>query len=613
MTFPYPILLAAAMLLAAAPARPSQRQLKAGEVHLYRLELETSAVFRRGLGASDDLDKLKLAVSGTLEVAVARREGDAAVARLRLSGIGLRGQTGGKPLAPEAFAATKKALARGVLARLEADGTAPFVDARSAEDAQGAEILRYLAAALQATLPRDAESSWVAPEKDPTGVYDASYRETGRAGGGFKFEKTKTGYGQSKMALFSAKCDGIYHGVVGADGWPTTLAGEEQAQAFMGEKRPLSAVATKVTLKEAGTRAFTVDEAKALAQAPMPDEDSGSAARKFSPERLKASAAAALGSMGVPEILKRAHELEATTDKGEPELEIFEKVRAFAIVHPERLAELDAALTKETQSSIFYRGGMLALGQLGTPAAQALVRREIQAKVAAGDWEGNVFLMPLLAEPEMPEEANDALLRALRADSVKYDIRVSAHLSLGRMADQLKTVAPARANTIVDEYAAMLPAAKTREDRGLVIDALANSSSARLPGIFKAELASSDTERQAAALYALRLVRSRESAALLAAAATGSKDGGVRRAAAEALVHHYGLLTPYLQKLLPRLKSEPNSEIRQVILRALSDEVRRNAAVRQAVEAAARDDKDKDVRSYAASILKANGKIALFP
>ncbi len=616
------LVVTAALAIAAGPApKTARRQLKAGEVRLFTVEVETAAAFRRMMGASQELDKLVFDVSGTLELAVARVDGDSAVARVRLVEVGLRGKSRGQLITPEQFSATKKTLMHGVLVRLDTDGRHPFVDLTGAEDPQGTEMLRFLVAALQTTMPGDDSATWVAEERDPTGTYDASYRVTSRGSGGFKFEKTKTGYrdsmptsGRSRFMTFAAKSEGLFVGGVGADGWLSELSGQELAQAFVGDETPISAVTTKIKVTGRGTRIFTPDEVKSLARAPMPDENSGTPKRRFDPERLRANAEATLGNMTVADVVKRGKELEATKKDGggDGELEIFEKIRAFAIVHAERMGEIEAAIGVETQDSVFYRGAMLALGQLGTPAAQAVVRREIEAKLKKGDWESNVFLLPLLAEPEVPEEANDELLRSLRGDRAPPEVRTSAHLSLGRMADQLRTVAPLRAARIVDEYAGELITANTREGRSLMLDTLANSASPRLPQILKSELDSKDPDRQAGAVYALRLVRTKESLER-SAQALESKDEDVRKAAAESLVHHFGLLSPYFDKILPKLKTETSSEIKHLLLRSLSDDVRRFPAVKAAVEAAATDDKDANVRSFAASILKTSGKVMLLP
>lgn len=228
------------------------------------------------------------------------------------------------------------------------------------------------------------------------------------------------------------------------------------------------------------------------------------------------------------------------------------------------LAVLEPMLAEADGRAVTTRTAIGAMAQVGTPEIQKALVSVVVAR--ADDQDFAIGALPAIGLLAKPTVETEAALRTLTTIGVETT-RNTAHLSLGIMASKLADGDQARAQGIIDGYAARLAAATSTEDRRRWLGVLGNAATPAAAAVVSSLVKDPEPAIRARAVEALRRVAGPEAEALqLRALADG--DASVRASAAWSL--SYRMLTPGgIRTMLDRLAIETDERAGLALLDAI--------------------------------------------
>jgi hypothetical protein len=490
------------------------------------------------------------------------------------------------------------------------DGVIALLHVDREGDAEGANVLRTIASAVQLRSP--SGSSWSGPEYDSTGRYVAEYQQLSPG----HFSKKKARYETLTVAsvklglptqipapqvLASSESIELDGNVLRRLASSEELSLTTMAQGTVVSKTELSLTrrsegegpAPSFALVDQRTRPLAVDQAYV---GPRPKVGAFDADRmKGFTYELALRQIEALGK-ATPEFSTNA---DSETEREQRKEWIRQSQRAFdamgAILRqqPQHVPNVVSRIEAGSPGTIKLLG---TLADAGTPEAQAALMKVIGAKLPAQVVH---TAMRELVRVEHPTPAAVAFVQQSIGHGVVGNLAV---YGLGVMSRKLREAgeAPA-ADTAAQELVKQLNAAETDEQRALVLRGLSNTA---YPGVLDAAqryLHDPNRDVKSAAVGSLRLLDSPQVPPLLAEALRDS-DKEVRLAALEALAERPPT-SDLSGQLSTILLSDPVASARLSAVKIAKEWVAQ-ADVRAALEKAASSDESSKVRAAAKEALQ---------
>lgn len=587
-------------------------------VQRYDATLETKTGFvskhtggndAQGPQAAATMSFLQLKLAGTVETVVLEDELDGALAWVRLVDARFDGLMDDKKISSTDLAPTVLQLSEGIYIKIPPDGLVRDVRDSHLTDRFASQMLKFLAYGMQLKKPDGkAVQAWQVEETDATGRYEAAYKITGRDDQSLSIVKHKTGYKSIDITQVGGQPGGTPEGSVkgkltarvdAADFGLVSLESEESSAIFLFDKKsPQSTSETSFKLTRVAAQRLSSQEHEAARRL-------ASTGAKPSETRARAAAistAKATLKNATPLDLKRlGEEADATKKRGtnvDVDVDVFLKARAFFILYPERVLEIERLYADLSDANSFYRASLLALSVLPDSTYVAALHRAIEAAVNGRAWSSALYAIPLLSRHALPPKESEDLLVKIASSQAPKEVRDSAHLALGAVAANVASSDPGRARRIVDRYASMM---KNEDDLLLGIEVLGNTGSDGLVRILDEPMKNPSELVRSTAVYSLRRATSSKATDMVIAVASSDKSASVRKAACDALVFHADL-TRHISTLAQLLRKDDSVDVRHGLIRILSRYYLDSAEARSAIDAAALGDQDASVRHYAKSI-----------
>jgi hypothetical protein len=268
--------------------------------------------------------------------------------------------------------------------------------------------------------------------------------------------------------------------------------------------------------------------------------------------------------------------------------------------HPERSGEVAALLTSNAPGTPTFMTALGSLVHVGSPEAQRALLGSLREQPTPGAH----VLVAHLGDLATPSREVEKVLRAL-ADS-KTEVRSTAQLALGALAAKVAPNDPVRADAIAQRAEADVLAAKSNDERSLLLGTLGNTGSERAVDVFRQLFSQSTVEIQQRLCASLRLVPGVDAEDLLLSALDTAPDFHVRLAAAEALA----LRRPTEDGIAKMRKhlvaaTEPEALVRSVVLRHLWSLRSEIPGLEDDVRAMASGDPSLELRNVAQRVLAA--------
>jgi HEAT repeat protein len=611
-------LTAAGLLTSTCPAAAETTDRLVVRRYEASLETKTSFVGKSTGGAGSQTQAsienrlLQLEVQGAVEVVVLEDEVDGVLARVSLTGTRFSGVIDGKRIKDADLAPTQQQLSEGIYVKTAANGAIRDVRDSHLTDRFAVQMLKFLAYGMQLQKPEnDTAATWSAEESDGTGRYEATYELTKRGDGGRFIVKRKAGYKSIAFAQVSgqpgAAPEGSVQGTItvqmdGRDGWIGSLEGEETSAIFLFDRKiPQSTSKSRLKLKRAPDQKLSASEHDRARRTASAASTSSAVSEQRTKNAAISTAKATLGNATPVDLQRMGYEADVAKKNGatnDVDVDVFMKVRAFFILHPDRVGEIERLYADQSQANSFYRASLLALSALPDPVYVAALHRAIKAAVKAHAWESALYAIPLLGRHPAPPQESEDLLAEIASSKAPKEVQDSAHLALGAISAKLRETNPSRARRIVDRYAKMVP---DEDDQLLAIEVLGNTGSEDLLGVLDGPMQDSSELVRSTAVYSLRRVASSKATDKVVSVAASDKSASVRKAACDALVLHADL-TRHISTLAQLLRKDDSVDVRHGLIRLLARYYLDSAEARAALDEAALRDKDASVRQYAKTI-----------
>jgi hypothetical protein len=279
---------------------------------------------------------------------------------------------------------------------------------------------------------------------------------------------------------------------------------------------------------------------------------------------------------------------------------VSDKLSSLLYIHPDLVPHFVAMATHASPDSTPYAVVIQALGRIGTPAAQAGLITLLDARASEGQAGGNVAVV--LGLVEKPIAADDAALEHA-ADSGAAETQNTSELALGTIAGSVALTDPARSERLADRIRKRLASAHTSAERDLELLALGNVGDPQSLDTIAAYAHAKSIEDRADAATALAHEDSSQADEVLRDL-LGDSASTVRMAAAEAFDQRNPGDEAY-PKLEMRALNDPDPSVRSASIKAVLHQRSSHPDALALAQAVARDDRDKNVRSAAQSLLDA--------
>jgi HEAT repeat protein len=283
------------------------------------------------------------------------------------------------------------------------------------------------------------------------------------------------------------------------------------------------------------------------------------------------------------------------------ETPLYLKFKALVYVHPEACDRLGKILASAPPKGMTTRILTGALGTVGNPQAQAALSYAILAR--PNDWPAVSTLIPALGGAASPTVVTEKTLRDLATRATDPNVAATATLALGTVAHNLANKSPNRSAAVLDWLIERTKTPASEDQTRLLLLAIGNAGAARsFPVVARFTTDASPLVR-AAALVALRFVKSSQSDSLLLHALASDADPKVRRDAAFALSFRKMTSASFAAQK-NALATDQDPKVREALLGNLWKARETFLEAQKLVEDAAQNDPSEDVRREASQLLK---------
>jgi hypothetical protein len=322
-----------------------------------------------------------------------------------------------------------------------------------------------------------------------------------------------------------------------------------------------------------------------------------------SPEEAEISIQEAeLGEATVATLLAELARAEAGATGALGETPLFLKFKALVYLHPEVSGQLGRRLMAAPPGQgLAVRVLGPALAQSGRAEAQEALVEVVRSR--RNDWPALAELIPTLARAKAATPAVEAALFWL-ASAGNENVRTTAQLALGTLAQRLTPVARGRAAEIIRWAVRELKAARTGADKRQMLLVLGNTGSQAILAAVRPFLSAREAEVRGGALLALRGLTGPEVEEALCKALTTDRDVGVRLEAVQALGERR-MTAAALRAHTRALRKDGSAGVRLAVLRNLArGQEPPPAAIVDLLRVVAARDPDREVRGAAAELLE---------
>jgi hypothetical protein len=321
-----------------------------------------------------------------------------------------------------------------------------------------------------------------------------------------------------------------------------------------------------------------------------------------SPEEAETSIQQAeLGEVTEATLLGELARAEAGARKALGETPLYLKFKALVYLQPGVSGRLGQRLkAAPAGQGLVLRVLGPALAQSGRAEAQAALVAVVRSR--RNDWPAMAELIPTLARARAATPlVEEALFGLTRAEN--EDVRTTAQLALGTLAQRLARVAPGRAEALVDWAVRELQAARSPTEQRQMLLVLGNTGSQATLAAVRPFLGAVEPGVRGGAVLALRGLKGTEVEEALCKALTTDRDVGVRLEAVQALGERR-MTAAALQALATALRKDGSAGVRLAVVRNLGRWHEALPTVEESIRAAAAKDPDREVREVAAALLE---------
>jgi hypothetical protein len=500
-------------------------------------------------------------------------------------------------------------LAQPLFCALNAQGAVQLVWFNSAAHAVAQPMICSLLATMQMVKPESeaaAADTWEAEEEDPNGKLVAHYEMQPDG----TIHKTKLHYLPPKPAKKTTttqltptiQSTGEDVAELDAEGNLAVLAATEaQSISFQNKdvghgilkidlrlERKNEAAASDLTrLRTSANELLKTDHAISL-YAPLSPEESNRVVQRE-----------ALGSATLESLLAELAAAERETPSEKQITQLFLKLKALAVVHPEACDRLGKLLTGAKTGSLRMQILTDALETAGNAPAQAALCAAILTRSA--DVNAMRLLIPALGSVETPTPQTAETLELLAFGDVDNMVKAAARLALGAVARSVAGDSPAITVKIVDRLVQELKTAPPARAWELLL-ALGNAGSSESLPTLKEFQKNPEPNLRGTAAWATRWIDSPEVVPLLAKVLQEEPEAAVRLEAVRAL--QYRQKTPANIAVEEKSLADSDAQVRMELLTNLWTAREAYPETKQLVEKAARNDPSEDVRKAATKLLK---------
>ena len=281
-----------------------------------------------------------------------------------------------------------------------------------------------------------------------------------------------------------------------------------------------------------------------------------------------------------------------------------DKLSSLFYIHPDSVAHFVAAATHAAPGSTTFAVVIQALGRVGSPAAQAGLIALLRARAGEGQAGGNAAVV--LGLVEKPIAADDAALEHA-VETGSSETQNAAELALGTIAASVATTDPARTQRLADRIRQRLASARTPAQRDLELLALGNVGDPQSLETIATYARSESLQDRADAATALAHEESSQADEILGDL-LGDRASTVRMAAAQAFDQRNPGDAAY-PKLEMRALHDPDPNVRSASIKAVLRQRADHPDALALGQTIARDDRDRNVRRAAQSLLDADPSV----
>lgn len=478
----------------------------------------------------------------------------------------------------------------------DASGRAEKLRLTRPSDALIENILRLVAEATQFVAQGDGQTSYRSEELDTVGLAQVAYRLLEKR----TYEKRKLGYLKllSEEGLLTPEQAGIEVFVEGAtrvvrsadNRYPLALHIEEDtrtklADATLSNHTELSLRWIEARSSEPARNAFAKHR-----HLPEIDLRRAPVVRPIDPEKQLREL---VGGKSTQDLIAEARRLSPEDEAARRD--VLAQLEASLKLEPQGASDVLDAFRKadDAEASLL----LSALGNAGTKEAQAALGSiAADPNLDGGKRESAFALLGITDNPS--EESVEVVREATRDKSHPH--RQTALLALGNLKQRLGD--GDTSDDIYEELLRNLRQAQNDEDRVLHLVALGNTGDRRLPEALRPFLQQGSPSVRAETAWALRLVGTQESFALLETSLAADADPQVRQRAIDALRYRQHEGTPKV--LAAAAMTDPDDDVRLNALNVLA--FVRAPSVRELAQVLAKRDPSAAVREEAERILRAS-------
>lgn len=331
-------------------------------------------------------------------------------------------------------------------------------------------VLNVVVSKLQLVIPDSErfEGSWLSIETDINGDFAASYKRVGDA----RIEKKTIDYKTSMAAghpgavvLKTAASDATVYEWK-SDYSLSKVAVREHLTGMIGSRVVMQSD-TEIEVGE--PQPAREDVSWGGPQAPRLLWRAGAWQARVQAEALVQIAKSQLGNESLPSILSGYKKLRTRND----EVSSYKKMKAYIQLHHEGLAPLVTAMVEGDEDGPDYEITAVALGNVGSKEAQAVLRDVMQQKLAKSRevlrW------LPLLAQTKEPDPKTVAFLVDVEAQHRDEAQGRTALLALGATLGAYEGAHPEEAGALIQSLVDRFSKSEDVRERVLLLDALGNA------------------------------------------------------------------------------------------------------------------------------------------